>query len=111
MRKIDVRPYPITLALPNGQEITDDFKVKESLAICLCHPQLQISGLELLNRRKILDKIEAADGTLLLEDDEWEKMKQALETITGMSKNEIPMIERVLEAEEIEVTEKQNGTK
>lgn len=106
MRKIDVRNYPITIGTANNQEVTEDFKVKESLAVCLCHPQLQISGLELLNRRKILDKIEAADGTLLLEDDEWEKLKSALETIKGMSKNEIPMIERVTEAEEIEVKEK-----
>lgn len=106
MRKIRVENYPVTIGTANNQEVTEDFKVKESLAICLCHPQLQISGLELLNRRKILDKIEAADGTLLLEDDEWQKLKTALETITGMSKNEIPMIERVTEAEEIEVKEK-----
>ena len=107
MRKINISNYPVTLGTANGQEITEDFKVRESLAICLCHPQLNINGLELLNRRKILDKIEEADGTLLLEDDEWEKLKSALETITGMSKNEIPMIERVTEAEEIEVKEKE----
>lgn len=106
MRKIDVTPYPVMIGLQNGQEITEDFKVKESLEVCLLHPQLQLDGRELLKRRKILHKIEEADGTLLLEDDEWEKLKIAFETIRGLSKNELPLVERVIEAEEIEVKEK-----
>ena len=107
MRKILVTNYPVTLGSANGQEITEDFKVKESLEICLFHPQLQLDGRELMKRRKILHKIEEADGTLLLEDDEWQKLKQAFETIKGLSKNELPLVERVLEAEEIEVKEKE----
>lgn len=107
MRKINVENYQVTLGTANGQEITEDFKVRESLEICLFHPQLQLDGRELMKRRKILHKIEEADGTLLLEDDEWEKLKQAFETIKGMSKNDLPLVERVLEAEEIEVKEKE----
>ena len=106
MRKINVEPYIVTLGTANGQEITEDFKVKESLEICLFHTQLQLDGRELLKRRKILHKIEEADGTLLLEEDEWEKLKRAFETIKGLSKNELPLVERVIEAEEIEVKEK-----
>ena len=106
MRKINVEPYPIVMGALDGQEITEDFKVRESLEICLFHPSLNLDGRELMKRRKILHKIEEADGTLLLEDDEWEKLKQAFETITGFSKNELPLVERVLEAEQIEVKEK-----
>ena len=106
MRKIHVEPYPIVMGALDGQEITEDFKVRESLEICLFHPSLNLDGRELMKRRKILHKIEEADGTLLLEDDEWEKLKQAFETITGFSKNELPLVERVLEAEQIEVKEK-----
>jgi len=109
MRKIDVTNYPVVLGMQNGQEVIEDFKVKESLEICLFHPQLQLDGRELLKRRKILQKIEEADGTLLLEDDEWEKLKIAFETIKGLSKNELPLVERVIEAEEIEVKEKKGA--
>lgn len=106
MRKIDVRNYTVTLGTADGQEITEDFKVKESLEICLFHPQLNIDGREMMKRRKVLHKIEEAVDFLLLEDDEWQKLKSAFETIKGMSKNELELVERVLEAEEIEVKEK-----
>ena len=106
MRKIDVRNYTVTLGTADGQEITEDFKVKESLEICLFHPQLNIDGREMMKRRKVLHKIEEAEDFLLLEDDEWQKLKSAFETIKGMSKNELELVERVLEAEEIEVKEK-----
>lgn len=106
MRKIDVRPYSIVMGALGGQEITEDFKVKESIEICLFHPQLNLDGRELMKRRKILHKIEEAEDFLLLEEDEWEKLKQAFETIKGLSKNELPLVERIIEAEEIEVKEK-----
>ena len=106
MRKIDVRNYLVTVAAPDGKEVTEDYKVRETLEISLLHPQLQLNGRELMKRRKILHKIEEAEDFLLLEEDEWEKLKNAFETTKGLSKNELPLVERVLEAEEIEVKEK-----
>lgn len=106
MRKIDVRSYKVALAKPDGTKYEDDFIVKESLCICLLHPALQLNGLELLNRAPIKDKIEGATDFVLLEEEEYTKLKTAIETITGFSSNELEMVNRVLNAEEIKVEEK-----
>jgi hypothetical protein len=106
MRKIDISDYEVTLAATDGQKKIDFYDVKESLSICLFHPTLQLDGRELLKRGKILDKIEQANGTLVLEEAEYEKLKSAFEQIQGFSKNDLEMVDRVLNAEEIEVKEK-----
>lgn len=106
MRKIDLSKYEVVVPSADGQAKTDFYDVKESLSMCLTHPSLQLDGRELLKRSKIIDKIEAADGTLMLEEAEYDKVKQAFETIKGFSKNDMELVRRVLEAEEIEVKEK-----
>lgn len=106
MRKIDVRSYKVTVALPDGTKSEDDYITKDSLCICLLHPALQLTGMELLNRVKIKDKIESAGEYVLLEEDEYAKLKTAFETIQGFSANDVEMVRRVLEAEEIQVEEK-----
>ena len=109
MRKIDVRNYDVVIPVPDGEDKTDFYRVKESLEMCLLHPMLRLDGRELLVRGKIVDKISAADGTLMLEDEEYKKLKSAFETVTGFSKNDMEIVRRVLEAEEIEVAETKKG--
>jgi len=106
MRKIDITQYEIVVPGVDGQKKTDFYDVRESLSICLFHPTLQLDGRELLKRGKILDKIEHADGTLILEEAEFGKLRSAFERIQGFSKNDLEMVDRVLNAEEIEVKEK-----
>ena len=106
MRKIDISSYEVILVMPDGQKKTDFYDMKESLSICLFHPSLQLNGREVLHRGKILNKIEQADGELMLEEAEYEKLKSAFEQVKGFSKNDLVMIDRVLNAEEIEVKEK-----
>lgn len=106
MRKIDLSKYEVTIPSVEGQAKTDFYDVKESLSICLVHASLQLDGRELLKRGKILDKIEAADGTLMLEEAEYDKVRHAFETIKGFSKNDMELVRRIFEAEEIEVEAK-----
>jgi len=106
MRKIDVSKYEVVVAALDGQKNTDFYDMKESLSICLFHPNLQLNGRELLRRGKILDKIEQADGELMLEEAEYSKLKSAFEQIKGFGKNDLEMVSRVLNAERIEVKEK-----
>ncbi len=106
MRKISIKPYEIVVAGPGGEKKTDEYDVRESLGICLLHPTLQLTGRELLLRGKILNKIEQANGELMLEEADYKKLKSAFEQVQGFSKNDLVMVERVLNAEEIEVKEK-----
>jgi len=105
MRKISTKPYTVVVPGENGEKKTDEYDMKESLGICLLHPSLQLSGRELLLRGKILDKIEQANGELILEEAEYSKLKASFEKVKGFSKNDMEMVKRVFNAQEIEVKE------
>jgi len=106
MRKINIESYEVVVPGVDGKKKTDTYDMKESLGICLLHPTLQLTGRELLVRGKILDKIEQANGELILENAEYNKLKTSFEQVKGFSKNDLEMVDRVLNAEEIEVKEK-----
>lgn len=106
MRKINIASYEVVVPGASGEKKTDSYDMKESLGICLLHPTLQLTGRELLLRGKILNKIEQANGELILEEAEYRKLVSAFEQIKGFSKNDMEMADRVLNAKEIEVKEK-----
>lgn len=106
MRKINIEPYYID-GIDSKNKITPlPYNVKGSLAGILFHPDLKIGGQELLLRGKLAEKIEIAENEILIEDSDYAKLKKAVETITGYIQNDIEFVKRVLEAEEVEVTEK-----
>jgi hypothetical protein len=77
---------------------------------CLLHPALKLTGRELLLRNKLATRIEEAEivegnGHILVEEDDYRKLRQAFETIEGFTKSDMELVRRVLEAEEIEVKE------
>ena len=106
MRKIDMKSYEVPMTVESGEKRIDMYDLKGSLGACLLHPVLQLNGRELLLRGKILDKIEQAEGELMLEEAEYTKLVAAFEQIKGFSKNDLEMVDRVLNAKEIEVKEK-----
>lgn len=106
MRKINLQNYMIEARDENGQVVEVPYSVKESLTGILFHPTLEIDGRELILRSKLADKIDAAEDEILLEEVDYSKCKLAVETITGYTKNDIEFVERILEAEAIEVKEK-----
>ena len=105
MRKIDISSYPIDVKTPTGEMIKVDYKVKEMLVGILMHPSLQIAGAELYKRMPIADKIKKSDGELLLEDEEYAKLLDAVNRIQGFGMNDAELVRRVIEAEEVAVTE------
>ena len=105
MHKIDVSSYPIDVKLPTGEMKNVPYGVKEMLVGVLLHPSLQISGAELYSRMPIADKIKKADGEVLLEEDEYAKLNAAVNTIQGFGMNDNELVRRVIEAEEVAVTE------
>lgn len=106
MHKIDISSYPIKVKNPaTGAFGNVDYNVQEMLVGILLHPSLQISGAELYTRMPIADKIKKAKGTLLLEEDEYGKLKNAVNTIQGFGMNDAELVKRVIDAEEVKVTE------
>jgi len=81
------------------------YNVKESLVACLFHPDLKLGARELVTRDRIATKIEEAEGAVLLEEVEYQKLLSAFETVKGFGKAEIELVTRVFEAEEIAVAE------
>lgn len=70
------------------------------------HPELRLSGIELLARDDLARKVRDSDGVLLLEEVEWGKLKTSAESMTGFGKPDVELIRRVLKAEKVEVEEK-----
>lgn len=106
MRKIDISTYKVDVKNPETNElIPSDYKVKDLLVGVLMHPSLQIAGAELYKRMPIADKIKKADGEVLLEDDEYAKLLDAVNRIQGFGMNDAELVRRVIEAKAVAVKE------
>jgi len=106
MHKININTYKVDVKNPATNELTSiDYNVKELLVGVLLHPSLQIAGAELYKRMPIADKIKKADGELLLEDEEYAKLLDAVNRIQGFGMNDAELVRRVIEAETVAVTE------
>lgn len=83
------------------------YNTKESMIEILLSRQNQMSGMELLARDKIARKIlDCTDGHVLLEEEEWNKLVKAINTIKGLGRPDIELVHRILEAKEPSVEEK-----
>ena len=111
MRKIELQNYLVKLTRENGEVESKPYNVKESIISCFLHPALKLTGRELLLRGKLTKQIEEANGSILMEEENYRKLKQAFERIEGFTRNDMELVRRVLEAEEIEVKEIENVLK
>lgn len=109
MHKIDISTYKVDVKdSATNKLIPIDYNVKELLVGVLMHPSLQIAGAELYKRMPIADKIKKADGEVLLEDEEYSKLLDAVNRIQGFGMNDSELVRRVIEAEVVAVTEAGN---
>lgn len=93
--------------MPEGGTKEVEYDTKTFLIAALLHPQLRLTGKELLARGALMDKIESCDGTLLVEEADYSKMKQAFETVQGFTLNDMTLVKRVMEAKQVDVKEKE----
>jgi len=106
MRKINLMDYEVGIPQEDGTSKKVPYKVKESVVGILFHPDLKLSAMGLMEHKKIADKIEAATDEILLEDAEHDKIKNAVNKIQGFGRPDIELVNRILEAPIINVTEK-----
>jgi len=107
MRKLDLTDYTAKAKVPDPAkpggllDIQYPYPVKESLLQVMFAPQLKLTGPELLKQTMLGMKIESCkDGSILLEDAEWERLKQAVTVVTGFSSPDVEFVRRILEAPE-----------
>ncbi|MFH2095498.1 MAG: hypothetical protein ABIJ16_07330 [Bacteroidota bacterium] len=105
MRKINLKDYTVEVRMQQGVEQVN-YEVKTSIVNLLFHPDLKLNAVALLEQNKLAEKILATEQEILLEEAEYGKVKQAVGVVTGLGKNDVELVKRVLEAEEISVVEK-----
>ena len=105
MRKINLKDYTVEVRTPQGVEQVN-YEVKTSIINLLFHPDLKLNAVALLEQNKLAEKILATEHKIMVEEAEYSKIKQAVNVITGLGKNDVELVQRVLWAEEISVVEK-----
>ena len=102
LRKVDLTDYDAKVETKDG-EITVPYFMKKSLALALYTDELKLSSRDLLRNDRIAQKIEGSDGFILLEDADYEVVKQAIESIHGYNKPDVELVRRVIEAQVVDV--------
>jgi len=113
MRKLNLKNYTVTLRVPDkmnpGQEIEAEYPyhVKTSIMNLMFNTALQLGGAELVRQNILAMKLEQCkDDEILLEDEEYDRIKKAFDTFKGFSRADVELVTRINEAEVVEVTKK-----
>lgn len=106
MRKINITTYKVTVRSANGETKEIDYGTKDSLVTILFNPELKLSAVDLLKQNKLAEKITDSTDELLLEDEEYNRVKAALDIVQGLGRNDVEFVKRILDAETVEVAVK-----
>lgn len=107
MRKIDIRPFVVVINEPDGGKREVGYRFKESIIEILFNPNLKLNSVNLLKQDELAKKImNAGEEELLLEEEEYIRVKAALDTIQGLTKNDVELVRRIINATEVEVKAK-----
>jgi len=108
MRQIDLSNYSVRVRDEKGEWFDLPYEVKDSIIEMLFARDLQLKARELLDRDDLARKIrDCADGQIILEEEEYNKILAAANTVKGLGRPDVELIRRILEAKRIQVEEKQ----
>jgi len=110
MRKINLADYSVKVRAPDqmnpGKMIEGElpYRVKDAILNLMFIPALQLGGAELVRQNVLANKIEQCkEDEILLEDEEYARIKKAIDTFKGFGRNEVELVTRINEAEVVEV--------
>ena len=106
MKKINLKNYTVSITRPTGIKEDVPYQVKDSIIELLYAPTLKLNGVQLLKQQQLVNKIHAAENDILLETEEYENLTKAINIIEGFGKNDVELVNRILNAEEVKVSEK-----
>ena len=114
MRKLNLKDYTVKVRVPDkmkpGQEIDAEYpyRFKDSMLTLLFNKELQLNGAELVKQNVLAMKLEQCNDEILLEEDEYQRIKKAVDTFKGFGRNDVELVERINEAEVVEVKVQNN---
>ncbi|TET08513.1 MAG: hypothetical protein E3J83_03485 [Candidatus Atribacteria bacterium] len=107
MRKLNVTQYEVKVLQADGTYKEIPYNVKESIVQLMFHPDLGLGGVALLKQNEIAEKILKAGIDVLLEEEEYNKVRFAVvDNFKGYTQNEVELVKRVTECQEVKVKEK-----
>lgn len=104
LRRIDLSEYEVELLGDNGY-VKVPYPVKDSIDAALYNPNLKLNYKELFENDRVAQKIRSSNGSVLLEESEYNKLKHAFEVIEGFTKKDLELVRRIIEAPEVDVKE------
>jgi len=107
MRKLNLENYEITFRNAQGELETAPYASKDAIINLMFHPDLRLSGTKLLETNILAEKIIEADKEIILEEEEYNKVKNAIDSFQGFTRNEVELVKRVSECPKIDVKEKE----
>lgn len=109
MRKLNVADYMVKIKVPDLMdpaktiEGEHPYRVKDSILNIMFSPELQLTGAELVKQNVLAMKLESCkEDTILLEDEEWARIKRAFDAFKGFNRNAVELVTRINEAEVVE---------
>lgn len=105
MKKINLTQFSVVVREKDGTEKEVEYKLKESIVELLFQPALKLTSVQLLKQDELARKIVAAENELLLEEEEYARLKKALDTVQGLSRSDIELVRRITEATDVEIEE------
>jgi predicted glycosyltransferase involved in capsule biosynthesis len=113
MKKLDLSNYLVTVKVKDGEQIVDrqiPYDVKGSIRGILFHADQRLSGIDLMENFKLAEKIAAAEGSILLEKDDYNRLKKSFDAFRGFGENDVELVKRILDAPEVQVKEDPHPT-
>lgn len=110
MRKINLKQYMIETIDETGKVIKVPYDVKRSIENILLatgpYTKQTLSMVDLLRNARIAEKVLAAKDFILIEEHEFQIIKESFEAFRKFGINEVELCKRIDEAETVEVKEK-----
>ena len=112
MRKLNLKDYTVTRNVPDKLEpgkmidVQLPYRVKDSILNLMFIRELQLSGAELVKQNVLAMEIEQCKDEILLEEDEYQRIKKAINAFKGFNRNDVELVTRINEAEVVEVEPK-----
>ena len=106
MRKLNLEHYKVQLRNTQGELETHPYDFKDAIINLMFHPDLRLSGTKLLETNVLAEKIMEADKEIILEEEEYNRTKNAIDSFKGFTRTEVELVKRVTECPKIDVKEK-----
>lgn len=112
LKKINIKKYMVEATTPEGKKVSIPYDVVQSIEnVVLATGNMTSQRLtmpQLLAASRVCEKIKAAEkeGFVLLEEAEFEIVKQGFDAFSGFGINEVELCKRIVQAETVEIKEK-----